>query len=333
LKILIVEYVTGGGLRREPIPPALAREGDQMLRALTRDLLALPDAELVVLRDDRFELVAGHEAMDTVYVGEGDDFDLLWLTWLARCDAVWPIAPETGGLLERLCREAEHCGKALLGSPASAVRLAASKLATARRLRQSGLPVVPTAPLRDWVPSPPPDAVVTKPDDGVGCEGARILWDSAGIEALKVEPGAEGRIAQPLLEGEPLSLSILFARGEARLLSCNRQFVARTHDTFTLRGCRVNALPDDSGVWQSLADAIARAVPELWGYAGVDLVLTAAGPVIMEINPRLTTSYAGLYEATGENVAALVLDLLATGELPPPRAFTGRPVQILWQDA
>lgn len=331
MRILVPEYVTGGGLRREPVPPALAREGDLMLRALIRDLLAVPEVELIVLRDDRFEPVIHDRAVETVYLDTADNFEELWPTWVARCDAVWPIAPETGGLLERLCREVEDRGKALLNGSADAVRLTASKLATARRLRECRLPVIPTVPLGDSVPSRHP--VVIKPDDGVGCEGAHILWDSAAIEALRAESRAGEWIAQPLLEGEPLSLSALFARGEARLLSCNRQTVARTRDTFTLQGCWVNALPDDAGLWQNLAGAIARAVPELWGYAGVDLVLTDEGPVILEINPRLTTSYAGLYEAIGENAAALVLSLLETDELPPPRACPGRPVEIRWQDS
>jgi predicted ATP-grasp superfamily ATP-dependent carboligase len=46
----------------------------------------------------------------------------------------------------------------------------------------------------------------------------------------------------------------------------------------------------------------------LWGYVGVDLVLADAGPIVLEINPRLTTSYCGLRDALGINPAALVLD-------------------------
>ena len=34
------------------------------------------------------------------------------------------------------------------------------------------------------------------------------------------------------------------------------------------------------------------------------------GPVVLEINPRLTTSYVGLRPALGRNPAALVLELL-----------------------
>jgi predicted ATP-grasp superfamily ATP-dependent carboligase len=47
----------------------------------------------------------------------------------------------------------------------------------------------------------------------------------------------------------------------------------------------------------------------LWGYAGIDFIDTDAGPLALEVNPRLTTSYAGLRRAMGINPALLVLEL------------------------
>lgn len=324
MKILVLEYVTGGGMRREPIPPALAREGGQMLRALADDLLALAGVELLVLCDDRLALPSTEDRIETVYIGGGADFRTVWLESIGRCDAIWPIAPETGGILEGLCRDVETAGRPLLTCPSAAVRLAASKLQTANRLAAHGLPVAPTVPLETWR-AETNRAVVIKPDDGVGCDRIQIVRDPA---AFVFPADTDNWIVQPLLEAAALSLSALFSAGRARLLSCNRQVMVETADGFALTACQVNAVADADGSWQHLADGIARALPELWGYAGVDLVLTTAGPCILEINPRLTTSYAGLREATGLNPAALTLALLATGELPPPRARNGKTVTI-----
>jgi predicted ATP-grasp superfamily ATP-dependent carboligase len=53
------------------------------------------------------------------------------------------------------------------------------------------------------------------------------------------------------------------------------------------------------------------AFPELTGYVGVDLVLgkDAAGreDVVIEINPRLTTSYVGLRRITDVNLAGVMM--------------------------
>lgn len=66
------------------------------------------------------------------------------------------------------------------------------------------------------------------------------------------------------------------------------------------------------------------------GYAGVDLLRTPTGLRVMEINPRLTTSYAGLSRSLGVNVARMTLDLLDTGTLPD-RLDTGTlRVDVSW---
>jgi predicted ATP-grasp superfamily ATP-dependent carboligase len=321
MRILLLEYVTGGGLGREPLPTSLVHEGKLMLGALAGDLAEHSAVEITVLRGERLSL--DFPGASTIPVPP-QQFEAVWHSQLARCDAVWPIAPETGGILEHLCRDVESAGKVLLTSPSAAVRLAASKLATIQRLERHGLPVVPTLPIGEWRRARFYPCVF-KPDDGVGCDGAFIGTAENSSEA---DPLGGDWIVQPLLEAEPLSLSILFARGEARLLSCNRQCVHRTRNRFRLEACEVNAFFDTDGRWSDLAARIAAALPELWGYAGVDLMLTAQGPRLLEINPRLTTSYAGLHWALGENPAAQVLRLHETGRLPPPRRHRGKTVTV-----
>ena len=52
-------------------------------------------------------------------------------------------------------------------------------------------------------------------------------------------------------------------------------------------------------------------MPPARGYVGVDLVLgddeSGAGDAVIEINPRLTTSYVGLRKLVRENLAAAML--------------------------
>ena len=55
---------------------------------------------------------------------------------------------------------------------------------------------------------------------------------------------------------------------------------------------------------------------------GIDLICTDSGPLVLEINPRLTLSYSGLHAGLMENPAALVLDLCRAGN------FTAKPVSL-----
>lgn len=327
MKVLVFEYITGGGLENESLPISLAREGEVMLLALLHDLLEVPDVQPVAMRDSRLPMPAELNAsVEWVTVPPGSSWRECFLERLDPSDAVWPIAPETGGLLESLCSLVEAAGKPLLTSPAAAVRIAAGKLATQRRLDAAGISTVPTFP---WNFPGLHYPLVVKPDDGVGCENARILADAAAREAwLAATSAPEGYVLQPLLEGEALSLSVLFAHGESRLLSVNRQHIARRDHGFVLRGCAVNAIRDFLGPFHTLAAQVARAMPELWGYAGIDLLRNERGLPVLEVNPRLTTSYAGIRPATGWNPAASVLALRCTGNLPPIPAGQGGCVDI-----
>jgi len=87
-------------------------------------------------------------------------------------------------------------------------------------------------------------------------------------------------------------------------------------------------MADADGLLARLAQRTVVAIPGLWGYVGIDVLLTAAGPVVVEVNPRLTTSYAGLHAAIGVNPAELVLGLLDGREPPPMLALGRRAVEV-----
>jgi len=311
LKILVLEYVTGGGLRQESLPAGLLAEAEQMVRALSHDLIdAVESIELIILRDDRLPALAMTSNVQVVAVGENTDFSVCWQFYAAQCDAVWPIAPETGGILTELCRSVEAGGLHLLNSASSAVAIASSKLETIRVLGMHGLPVVETCRLHEAILQPGLEVIV-KPDDGAGCDGmyrfADALPDPLSFPA--------DFLVQPWLSGESLSLSGVFCHGDALLLTVNRQIIDASRQPIVLTACEVNAYADHDGIWQHLLARIARAMPGLWGYAGIDLIMTKAGPLILEVNPRLTSSYAGIRTATGINPAEQVLNLLQTDRI------------------
>ncbi len=301
MRIFAYEHITGGGLADQRALSALAPEGELMLRSLVQDLLAVRGVEVTVMRDPRLAFDLPVVACVPATPGE------FWPTFrraLREADAGWPIAPESGGILERLSREIIEGGRRLLGSRPDAVGVAASKLRTADVLAAAGVRSIATLVDEDRVPADWRDIVV-KPDDGAGCQETYLVEERATLRRY----AAPGLVFQPFIRGEPLSLSVLCCEQRARLLACNRQHVQIAHGRFEFAGVSVNALPDRQGRYAQLAHSVARALPGLWGYVGIDVIDAHDGPVVVEINPRLTTSYAGLQRATGVNLAQLVLQL------------------------
>jgi predicted ATP-grasp superfamily ATP-dependent carboligase len=325
MKILVFEYITGGGLFDAPISPSLAREGEWMQQALLRDLADLPEIEVWTLRDGRLPLPENFPpAIHWIVLTPGESFEPHFRKQLELCDAVWLIAPETDGILERLCMDVEVRGKILLTNASPAVKIAASKLETIRRLARHGIPIVPTSLLSEV--RTPDFPVVIKPVDGIGGEGSRIIENLAQWKSALAAAPASRTVVQPLIAGEPLSLSVMFAHGQVLWLSGNRQEIER-QDGFVLRACHVNAIRE-TAPYRVFVENIAMAIPELWGYAGIDLIQSTQGLQVLEINPRLTTSYVGLREARGINLASLILHLKHSGSLPQIQPTVEKTVEI-----
>ncbi len=326
MRIFALEFFSGGGLLGQPLPPSLAREGDLMLGTLVGELAGIEGVHVIASRDPRLPPLAGCE---TLYPLPGENPEELFARGVAAADAVWPTAPEGGGTLERLAATVLAAGRTLLGCTPEAVRLAASKLATARALAARGVPVVPTYGVERTVPSIPGHWAV-KPDDGAGCEGLERLDDSTQAEG-RLRSAAGRLVAQPWIEAEPWSLSLLCAGGRARLLGCNRQRLSWRAGRLHLDALAVNARPPGDPRVHRLGAEVAATIPGLWGYVGVDFLLGAEGPLVLEVNPRLTTSYCALPAALGRNVAEMVLELRRSGELPAQRPWSGKVVELALQ--
>ncbi len=315
MRIFVVEYITGGGLVGGQMSTEMLNEAETMLGALLDDLSVLPDVELLVSRDPR--LPALNYQCEVVTPMLSDDIWQIWETCINRSDAVWAIMPESDGLLHRISLMTLVCGRRLIGSHPTAVAIAASKSLTAEYLQCTGIDVVPTYDVDDVIPFRH-SRWVLKPDDGVGGEGSCVFETyHAMYHALQDHERYAGYVAQPYLEGEAASLSILCCDGMATLLTANLQQVRETGGRFELEGVLVNGLPDAHVHYARLARSVARAIPGLWGYVGVDLILTANGPVVLEVNPRLTVSYAGLHNVLAVNPAKLILRMLQNDAASP----------------
>ena len=315
MRIFVVEYITGGGLVGRQMSAGLLTEAEIMLDALLDDLSALPDVSLLVSRDPRLPRL--EHRCDVHTPACTDDIWQVWEQCINRCDAVWAIMPESDGLLQRISLMTLAQGRYLIGSQPAAVGVAASKSQTAESLQRMDIDVVPTFDVCSDIPFHD-SRWVLKPDDGVGGEGTFVFESYKAMRcALQDCVRYTGYIAQPFLEGEAVSLSMLCCYGGANLLAANFQQVRETGGRFELEGLLVNGVPNAHARFARLARSVSQAIPGLWGYVGVDLILTVNGPVVLEVNPRLTVSYAGLHSALSVNPAKLILRMLQKNAILP----------------
>ena len=121
---------------------------------------------------------------------------------------------------------------------------------------------------------------------------------------------------------------MLCMKGEASVLSCNRQLIEQIDDGFRYHGSMLNDLQDYWAEFGLLARQVAQAMPGLAGYVGIDVIVGDTGIRVLEVNPRLTTSYAGLEQAIGRNPAELILDMFYNGSLSSPPLIERNLVEV-----
>jgi len=320
MRILVHEFVTGGGFAGREVPASLAREGSAMLTALVADLAAIRGHQIVTTADRRFPVSAppGVEVV-TFSPGDADLLDRL----IASADAVWLIAPETNRCLERLAVRAEQAAKPLLGSGSAAIRRASDKAGLPRRLASYGVLHPKTRVLcegadRRTAAHEIGYPIVVKPARGAGCHGVGLARDLREL-GHAVDRAHQANRSQPVLlqryvPGVAASVSLLADGERAVALSVNAQSV-RAAKAFSYRG---GSTPFDHPLAERAIEAAlgaCQSLPGLRGYVGVDLVLTKSEAIVIEVNPRLTTSYLGVRSALDANVAALALAACA-GTLP-----------------
>lgn len=307
-----------------------------MLCALLADFRAWGQVRTVTTLDTRLKksFAASSPIMlpaDEVVTISPGQYEVTFSSLMARSDVALIIAPETGGILTRLSVMVESAGIPLLGSLPAATAIAADKAACYQRFRRAGLPSPLTCPAT-FATAPQIAGeigypLVIKPLDGVACEGVCLVTEPAELaDALPVLQRAT-RLPEILLQrfvnGTHASVSLLVAEGRALPLSLNGQEI-EAGCPFTYRGGIVPLSHPAAGRAFDVARAAVNLVPGLQGYVGVDLILTPEEAWLIEINPRLTTSYIGLRQVLDCNLAQAIWNACRRGTLPATVSLSGQ---------
>ena len=292
------------------IPTALLADAELMVQSLLDDLAQIPELSVNTCRDDRLPPLK----LASRQVSAADDVKKIWKQLMRESDLAWIIAPETNNELLELSRLAQTCDTRLVSSSDEAIKLTSSKIATYRTLRQSAYLQPETRLLLDE-PVPSDSGWVVKPDMGAGGEHCYFCTDLHDFKQRFTLPEqAQYFVQQPFLQGTHLSLSVAYTEETTVLLSCNGQEIVIEGNKLINRVINHQAVGTQLASLQELAENIRETIPGLRAYVGIDLVVAGDDVYILDINPRLTSSYAGLSASLGYNVAAFIIEEFGRGQ-------------------
>jgi tyramine---L-glutamate ligase len=328
MHIFVYEWATGGGLVEEPgpLPNSLVREGATMISALAADLVRIESCRVSTLRDPRVLQLAlpACEVVDVLSKwSHGDEIERL----SAAADGTILIAPEFDDILLRTAQRVVVSGGTLLSPPPAFIRIAANKQRTCEALAAAGVPVPEGLVLESEQPLPADFSfpAVLKPLDGAGSQDTYVVSGPHDAPPAYAWP----RRMERYVPGMAVSVAVICGpAGRIALPPC-KQRISNDGRLRYLGG----ELPLSAGLTAratELANRAVAALPPAIGYVGVDLVLGSEPDgredFVIEVNPRLTTSYVGLRAAAQANLADAMWKI-AHGELPQ-LDFASRPIEF-----
>ncbi len=249
---------------------------------------------------------------------------------LRGIEAIYVVAPESNGILQTIVKSIEDTELISLNCQSKAIERTAHKPTLLKHVKSLGLNVAETllvkktnlAKIKQDISDKLGFPVVVKPVNGAGCSCLSIVRNAkqipAAIKKIEQESPDTPILVQKLIEGISASVSVISTGIEAVPVSLNRQNVTLA-SPYSISCYHGGALPLDNPIKEE-AFAVAKRVVEsfkgLKGYIGVDIVIAKDKVVVIEVNPRLTTSYVGLRNVLNFNLAQAILESLLKKELP-----------------
>ena len=157
------------------------------------------------------------------------------------------------------------------------------------------IPCIPSY-LSSQINAIPYDTIIEKDRYGVGCSHVKKISKKDSIKRKKM-------IYQPYIKGNHFSLCVYYEKQSFKLLTLNEQDIVLDNNNIKLRSLKVNVKNSHYLELYSILRNIYKSLPGLYGYVGVDIIMTRDKILVVEVNPRLTTSFTGISGTLGINLS------------------------------
>ncbi|MBD3675967.1 MAG: ATP-grasp domain-containing protein [Planctomycetaceae bacterium] len=308
--LFIYESLTAGAYRQAHQNSSLLAEGRMMAEAVIADFAALDAFQVVTVWGSR--LRRPRQPRLKTYVAESCQEEQSYFRQCCeQADRILIVTPESQDTLRNALRAARTINpEGVTNVSGEALDIGCDKWKLSQFCEDQGIAHPQTELWTGQAHHQPP--VLLKPRDGAGCEGIRIVHEPP----IPDDIDTDGRmIIQPLLPGVALSSAACFSSAGKRMLTLplGEQQLKFT-DSVEYEGGRIPWEDPMRDAAESQAERIweilGRELTGLRGYVGIDWLWDNEPQTLrlVELNPRLTTSYIGYRKLFGRQIAEAMLE-------------------------
>ena len=290
-KVLIYEYFTGGGIINEELcSSSLLSEAKIIVNSVVNEYCKSQEYQVYYFLDSRLKLDNLGKSIEVKSSEQLYDIKLL-----RTFDLILPILPEQNMELYSYCEFlAEQNIETLISSPET-IKVLSDKYVFSSFCHKHNIPCIPSY-LSSQINAIPHDTIIEKDRYGVGCSHVKKISKKDSIKRKKM-------IYQPYIKGNHFSLCVYYEKKSFKILTLNEQDIVLDNNKIKLRSLKVNVKNSHYLELYSILRNIYKSLPGLYAYVGVDLIMTRDKILVVEVNPRLTTSFTGISSTLGINLS------------------------------
>ena len=324
-QVVCCEYLHAIPDAYEAASPAMRQEASLMLNAVVQDFLQIADLQVVLLRGRGvpfLKTAVNSPLFSEVIVENVAELPDRLCSLSGRSEFAFVIAPECDSILGKLIAKLESVASSracLLNLDSGRCSIFTDKLQTSEWLMQNDLPGIPTfaaesAAACEWSVTGNSNAIILKPRDGVGGDRVQKIEDAARLreQLAMTRPDSSQMILQPCIPGVACSIGLIGGgpHHNAVMLKPALQQIREHGGHLNYLGGEIPCHDSIAQLIEEFAPRLVRALGSFHGYIGIDLIVDNSCEIpvrVVEINPRLCTSYVGYRRLADENLMARML--------------------------
>ncbi len=269
-KILIFEYITGGGLIEKKVDTGLLFEAEIILNSLINS----NNYHINFLCDYRHRF---RNKKGAIVVSKNNP-DLMYdSNFINKYDFYLPICPETDMIYYTFVKNISPAVNNINLSSAETILITSDKLALKEVCNKNNICNPDHFDLNHKN-----QLYIEKDRTSCGCMNTRIVKYNKGQ--------TKDKIIEKYIPGQSYSISLHISNKSYSIMSVNKQIMQNKKNSIKLKALLVNIYPSFLNHLYNFIDNILSVFPNLKGFVGFDFIEYKGELFLIEINSRYTTS-------------------------------------------
>ena len=280
--LILLEHFTAQSVINHNQDKDILREALNIANTIIKNFIKNPDIKkLFVIRNEKLKKIISNKVI-FLSTNQFTSYQNI-LKQFQKNDEIILVAPEIEKISINLYEKLKKRFN-ILCSTYCTVKTFSSKINSLVALKKNKLPVVDFAQTN----SLPYKKIIVKPIYGAGSHEVFLIENKRRIIKKR------SIIFQRFYDGLKGSFLMLCKNGLTKVLCCNKQIIRIEKGKIIQIGCIIGGLENHRREIEILAKKICDKFKGLFGIIGVDIVNYNNKWLILEINPRFTSSYCGL---------------------------------------